>query len=92
MGWWKVQDTDDIVGDDVFSILRLAAMEVAEEYVREFGRPPTRSEWQRLIQDALEPIEDVDSPSRKSLFAENSKPRAVEIALEAFDREGNSRP
>lgn len=87
MGWWKVQGTDDLVGDDVFGILRDAAKEVVQEYVREFSRPPTRTEWQRLIQDALEPMEDLDSSSRESMFAENSRPRSVEISVEALKGE-----
>jgi hypothetical protein len=88
MGWWKVQDTDDVLGDEVFNILREAVKEVAGEYVREFDRRPTRSEWQRLIQDSLEPLEDLRSPSKESLFAENARPCAVEIILEALERGG----
>jgi hypothetical protein len=82
-----VQESDDLVGDDVFDILRVAAKEVAEAYSRKFGRPPTRSEWQRLIQDALEPVESLDSSARTSLFAEGAKPIAVQISLDRL-REG----
>jgi hypothetical protein len=83
MGWWKVQGTDDLVGDDVFGILRRATTAVAEEYTRAFGRAPTRAEWGHLIQDALQPIVDLDSSSRQSLFAENALPRFIDIVLEA---------
>jgi hypothetical protein len=82
MGWWKVHGTEDLVGDEVFQMLRDATMEVAAEYTKEFGRLPTRSEWQRLIQDALQPIGDLRSSEKESLFAENSRPREVQILLE----------
>ncbi len=86
MGWWKVQETEDVVSDEVFSILRVATKEVAERYEREFGRPPSRSEWQRLIHDALEPVEELESTEVESLFVENSRPCAVEITLESIDK------
>ncbi len=41
MGWWQVHGTNDVVGDDPFSRLRIAMEEVAELYTREFGRKPT---------------------------------------------------
>jgi hypothetical protein len=84
MGWWKIENSDDLVGDDVFDMLRDATERVAAEYLREFGRRPTRSEWQHLIQDALEPIEDLNSAKQESLFAENSRPQKVEIVLESL--------
>jgi hypothetical protein len=73
--------TEDTIGDDVFDILRTAAKEVARLYGRELGRPPSRSEWQRLIQDALEPVEELDSSDVRSLFVENARPRSIEIVL-----------
>ena len=82
MGWWKVQNTEDIVGDDAFSILRAATREIAELYEREFERRPSRSEWQTLIHDALEPIRELRSTEEVSLFAENSRPEAVQIVLD----------
>lgn len=82
MGWWKVQGTEDIVGDDVFSILREATEAIADRYKSEFGRVPSRTEWQRLIQDSLEPSEDVEGRQMESLFAENCRPQSVAIVLE----------
>jgi hypothetical protein len=37
MGWWKVSGTDDVVGDEVYSLLRNAALAVASEYEQNFG-------------------------------------------------------
>jgi hypothetical protein len=82
MGWWKVQGTEDIVGDDPFMILRDATEAIAKLYEREFGRMPSRTEWQALLQDALEPMTELRSPEQVSLFAENARPSAVEIMLE----------
>jgi hypothetical protein len=83
MGWWKVQDTDDIVGDDVFSILRSATLEVAKLYEQEFQRFPSRSEWQRLMHDSLLPLIELRSPEERSLFRENATPEAVRILLDS---------
>ena len=82
MGWWKVQGTEDTVGDEVFSIMRAATLEIADRYKHELGRVPSRTEWQRLIQDGLEPVEDVEDRNVESLFAENSRPTSVDIVLE----------
>jgi hypothetical protein len=87
VGWWKIQNSDDLVGDHAFDPLRDAATQVAQEYTREFGRPPTRSEWQRLIHAALLPIEDVARTTKVFLSAENARPRAVKIALEGLEEE-----
>jgi len=84
MAWWKVHDTDDVVGDEVFSLLRNAALAVLEEYEEELGRPPTRSEWERLLHDAVQPMDSVDFGSQKALMAdESAPPRAVRIIIEA---------
>ena len=85
MGWWKVQNTEDIIGDEVFDMLRDATIAIAQTYEREFGRAPTRSEWQLLMHDALEPVEELEPSSLKSLIAENVKPRAVRVLLEGLD-------
>jgi hypothetical protein len=81
MGWWKVQGTEDVVGDDVFSVLREAALAVRAEYQKSFGRSPTRSEWERLMREAVEPIEDLESASKTFLMAEGTAPRSVKIIL-----------
>jgi hypothetical protein len=80
MGWWKVRDSDDIVGDDVFSTLRTAAKQVAELYSREFGRMPSSTEWERLMSEALEPVDDGGS-----MFSEGGRPVKVTI-----ERGGNA--
>lgn len=82
MGWWKVQGTENLVGDDVFSVLRDAAIAVNAEYRREFDRSPTRAEWEVLLHDALEPIERLDSPAKESILAEGGRPTAVTIELD----------
>jgi hypothetical protein len=84
LGWWKVQGTDDLVGDDVFALMRDAAEEVLRRYKSEFDRAPTCAEWERLLQDALEPIDalDSDDDSDESLFMEGGRPKEVKIVLE----------
>ena len=86
MGWWKVEGSDDVVGDDVFSILRVATREIAQSYTQAWGRPPTRTEWQILVRDALEPVESLESSSKTSLFAEDSEPTSVNISLREAKR------
>jgi len=84
MGWWKVQGANDVVGDEVCSLLREAALRVAVEYQREFARPPTRSEWERLLRDALQPIESLEPPSQQSVIADEvAQPSAVRILTNA---------
>ena len=87
MGWWTVQGTEDVVGDDAFTLLRDAAKEVAAAYERELGRCPTRTEWERLVHSALEPLRDLRSPAMCSLFAEDARPLAVQIVLAGADAE-----
>jgi hypothetical protein len=81
MGWWRVQQTDDVVGDDAFDLIRTATKAVAALYKQEFDRLPTRSEWQLLMSDALEPAEDLETSSKELLVAENDGPLTVEIVL-----------
>jgi hypothetical protein len=69
-----VQDTDDIVGDDAYSGIRRATKEVAALYRYEFGRLPTRTEWQRLLLDALQPVEE-----ESAIVEGDLRPRAVLI-------------
>jgi hypothetical protein len=82
MGWWKIQGTDDVVGDEVFSLLRTAALEVDERYREAFGRSPTRSEWEHLMQDAVQPIEELETDQKQFVIAEGSRPGRVRIALD----------
>jgi hypothetical protein len=82
MGWYKIQGTEDVVGDDAYNVLRIAARDVALTYRREFGRPPTKSEWEHLMRNSLEPIEELETPGQESLCAEPGRPRSVTILLE----------
>jgi len=83
MGWWKVQGTEDVVGDEVFSLLRNAARAVAATYQQQFDRPPTAKEWELLFHDAIEPFEDLESSQKEFLIAgQNTRPKAVKIFLE----------
>ena len=83
MGWWKVQGTEDLVGDEVFSLLRNAALAVAATYQHEFDRVPTIREWEILLHDAIEPVADLESSEKEYLIAgANVRPRAVTISLE----------
>lgn len=95
MGWWKVQYTEDVVGDEPFGILEEAICRVVEEYEREFGRLPTRSEWQRLLETSLQPFEDLgaalpgEPPPLRYFTLERSKLRSVAIMFEnAEEAEG----
>ena len=81
MGWWKVQGSDDVVGDEVFSFVRAATRAVNEQYRQALGRSPSRSEWERLLCDAIQPIDDLESDSTEPLVAETARPTAVRILL-----------
>ena len=86
MGWWKVRGTEDVVGDDVFSMLRNAALAVAATYLQEWERPPTVAEWERLFCAAIEPFEDLESRQRELLIAgKSARPKAVHISLDEPD-------
>ncbi|MBK8999539.1 MAG: hypothetical protein IPM35_27780 [Myxococcales bacterium] len=82
MGWWKVEGTSDVVGDDVLSLLRTAALEVNSSYFNAFGRSPTRSEWERLMCEAVEPVEDLETDRKEFVIAEGSRPSRVKIVLD----------
>ena len=49
MGWWKVEGTENLVGDLPMESLGAAVDEIVSMYRSEFGRPPTREEWQSLL-------------------------------------------
>ena len=82
MGWWKVQGTEDLVGDEVFDLVRDAALAVAAEYERAVGRSPTRREWERLLLMALYPVKTLES-TVTSYVVNEGKPATVEIRMEA---------
>lgn len=53
MGWWKVEDTDSVIGDLPLDALGRAMREVLHEYQMEFDRHPTKSEWEALLTSVL---------------------------------------
>jgi hypothetical protein len=80
MGWWKVRDTNDLVGDDAFGVMRAAAKEVVSLYEQQHGRRPTRTEWQQLVFDALQPRD-----GGAAMFSEDVRPASVDLHVESFD-------
>lgn len=68
MGWWKVEGTENLVGDLPMDSLGAAVEEVVSTYRSEFGRPPTREEWQALLLGVLG-IEEL-SPFAEGVVAE----------------------
>jgi hypothetical protein len=52
MGWWKIDDKN-VVGDGPLDTLGDALSMVKEEYAAQFGRKPTKEEWERLLSLAL---------------------------------------
>lgn len=53
MGWWREEGTENTIGDLPLDALRDAVASVVDEYQREFGRPPTSTEWEALLGVAL---------------------------------------
>ncbi len=49
MGWWKIENTNSVIGDQVLDLLGGAALGVVEEYQQKFGRRPTVAEWEALL-------------------------------------------
>jgi hypothetical protein len=49
MGWWKVENTENVIGDRVLDLLGASVLEVVDTYQREFGRKPTGREWEALL-------------------------------------------
>jgi hypothetical protein len=83
MGWWKVRETENVVGDEVFSALRNAALAVAATYQHEFDRSPTIAEWEILFEHAIQPLEDLESSRKEYLIAgQMLRPTSVKISLE----------
>lgn len=76
MGWWKVQGTENSIGDGPLDALSAAVVSVVAEYEAAFGRRPTRAEWEALLVAVLgaeEPDERViDSAVVRSVHIESS--------------------
>jgi hypothetical protein len=49
MGWWKVENTESVIGDRALDLLSGTVLDVVDEYQREFGRRPTGAEWEALL-------------------------------------------
>jgi len=53
MGWWKVQGTENIIGDGPLEPLEEAVAEILAEYQSAFDRKPTKAEWETLLHAVL---------------------------------------
>lgn len=53
MEWWKVQGTENVVGDTPLDALGEAVSAVVTEYQAAFGRRPTKPEWEALLRSVL---------------------------------------
>jgi hypothetical protein len=49
MGWWKVEGTENMIGDMPLDILGGAVAEVVSAYRATFNRRPSRAEWEALL-------------------------------------------
>jgi hypothetical protein len=64
-------------------LLRAAAFAVTASCRKEFGRSPTRAEWEILLRDAVQPIESVEWSSTNSVASDiHSRPTAVRISAD----------
>jgi hypothetical protein len=53
MGWWKVQGTDETIGDGPLESLEGAVADVVAQYQEALARKPTRAEWESLLYAVL---------------------------------------
>lgn len=53
MGWWKVEGTQNVIGDGPLDVLTDAMAEVVVQYRLEFNRRPSRAEWEALLTAVL---------------------------------------
>ncbi len=53
MGWWKVQNTEDVIGDAPLDVLTGAMAEIVSQYEASFQRRPTKEEWEALLTAVL---------------------------------------
>ena len=49
MGWWKIENTEHVIGDGPLDVLRDAVAVVVEQYRTSLGRLPTKAEWESLL-------------------------------------------
>ena len=50
MGWWKIQNTEHVIGDLPLDVLEAAFTEVVTQYEAAAGCCPTKEEWEQLIE------------------------------------------
>ncbi|NUQ78996.1 MAG: hypothetical protein HUU21_36195 [Polyangiaceae bacterium] len=53
MGWWKIQGSDDVIGDGPLDVLTAAINDIISQYESEFNRQPTKAEWEALLTAVL---------------------------------------
>ena len=53
MGWWKVNGTDNTIGDGPLESLEGAIADVVSQYQEAFNRRPTKAEWESLLHAVL---------------------------------------
>jgi hypothetical protein len=53
MGWWKIRGTEHQLGDVALDALGEAVSAVVAEYQSEFGRKPTKPEWEAMLRMVL---------------------------------------
>ena len=49
VGWWKIEGTENTIGDAALDALGGAVISVVSEYQAAFSRRPTRAEWEALL-------------------------------------------
>ncbi len=49
MGWWKVENTEDILGDEPLDAIDRAITAIVAQYSSALGRLPTKTEWEILL-------------------------------------------
>jgi hypothetical protein len=80
MGWWKVQGSDNTIGDLPLDVLEKAVSSVLADYQEALARPPSIAEWECLLRLVL------SSRETERVFAEDGSVRRVEIQIDAPDQ------
>lgn len=62
MGWWKVQGTNDTIGDAPLDAVGTAIAAVLVCYQDAWSRRPTRSEWEAILTAVLGAEEEGSKP------------------------------
>jgi hypothetical protein len=75
MGWWKVEGTNNLIGDSPLDALGGAVDTVVREYQRAHGRRPTKKEWEALLYTVL----GADEPEYRCLDDEVAKGVLLEV-------------